>query len=63
MARLTELDTVTLQVLPFAAGAHAALAGEFTILHFGSFGEPDMAYVEHSLGALNVDKGRRRGAG
>jgi transcriptional regulator with XRE-family HTH domain len=56
IAALAELDTVTLHVLPFAAGAHAALASEFTILHFGDLGEPDMVYVEHSLGALSLDK-------
>jgi hypothetical protein len=56
MAMLAELDTVTLHVLPTSVGAHAALASEFTILHFGSLGEPDMAYVEHTLGALNLDK-------
>jgi hypothetical protein len=56
MAAFAELDTVTLRVLPFAAGAHAALASEFTILDFGHLDEPDMAYVEHSLGALSLDK-------
>jgi transcriptional regulator with XRE-family HTH domain len=56
MATLAGLDTVTLRVLPFSAGAHAALASEFTILTFGDLGEPDMAYVEHTLGALNLDK-------
>jgi transcriptional regulator with XRE-family HTH domain len=56
MAMLSELDTVTLHVLPFAAGAHAAMASEFTILDFGDIDEPDMAYIEHSLGALSLDK-------
>jgi transcriptional regulator with XRE-family HTH domain len=56
LAELAALDSVTLHVLPFAAGAHAALASEFNILHFGNLGEPDMAYVEHTLGALNLDK-------
>jgi hypothetical protein len=53
---LAGLDTVTLHVLPASAGAHAGLASGFTILHFGDLGEPDMAYVEHSLGALDLDK-------
>ncbi|WP_212612787.1 helix-turn-helix domain-containing protein [Pseudonocardia hierapolitana] len=53
---LAGLDTVTLHVLPASAGAHAGLASGFTILHFGDLGEPDMAYVEHSLGALSLDK-------
>ena len=56
LAALAELDAVTLRVLPTAVGAHAALASEFNILSFGSLGEPDMAYVEHTLGALSMDK-------
>jgi transcriptional regulator with XRE-family HTH domain len=53
---LAGLDTVALHVLPASAGAHAGLASGFTILHFGDLGEPDMAYVEHSLGAVSLDK-------
>jgi transcriptional regulator with XRE-family HTH domain len=56
LAAFAELDRVTLHVLPASAGAHAGLASGFTILHFGELGEPDMAYVEHSLGALSLDK-------
>jgi transcriptional regulator with XRE-family HTH domain len=56
MAALAELESVTLRVLPAAVGAHAALASGFTILQFGDLGEPDMAYVEHALGALSLDK-------
>ncbi len=51
-----ELDTVTLHVLPTSVGIHAALASPFTILRFDGLGEPDVAYVEHSLGALLVEK-------
>jgi hypothetical protein len=58
LAALAELDTVTLHVLPTAVGAHAALASEFNILHFGDLGEPDIAYVEHTLGGLTLDKDR-----
>jgi hypothetical protein len=56
MATLAELDTVTMHVLPTAVGAHAAVASGFSILNFGELGEPDMAYVEHTLGALSLDK-------
>jgi transcriptional regulator with XRE-family HTH domain len=56
VAALAELDTVTLHVLPTAVGAHAAVPSGFTILHFGDLGEPDMAYVEHTLGAVSLDK-------
>jgi hypothetical protein len=51
-----ELDTVTLQVLPTAVGAHAALASGFSVLSFGDLGEPDIAYVEHTMGAEYLDK-------
>jgi transcriptional regulator with XRE-family HTH domain len=56
IAALAELDTVTLHVLPTAVGAHAALASGFSILTFGDLGEPDMAYIEHTVGALTLDK-------
>jgi transcriptional regulator with XRE-family HTH domain len=56
MAALAQLDSVTLHVLPSVVGAHAALVSGFMILHFGDLGEPDMAYVEHALGALMLDK-------
>jgi hypothetical protein len=56
VAVLAELDTVTVHVLPNAVGAHAALSSGFNILNFGDLGEPDMAYVEHTLGALSLDK-------
>lgn len=50
------LPTVTLQVLPTGRGAHPSLASGFTVLSFGDLGEPDMAYVEHALGATNLWK-------
>ena len=51
-----DLPTVTLQVLPHGRGAHPSLASGFTILAFGDLGEPDMAYVEHALGASHLEK-------
>jgi transcriptional regulator with XRE-family HTH domain len=56
MVALAGLDNVTLHVLPTAVGAHAALASGFSILHFGELDEPDMAYIEHTVGALMLDK-------
>jgi hypothetical protein len=50
------LETVTLQVLPTAVGAHAGIDGAFTVLHFHGLGEPDMAYVEHPMGAVHIEK-------
>jgi hypothetical protein len=60
LARLVaaaELPAVTLRVLPFATGAHAALASGFALLSFGDLGAPEVAFVEHGLGAVLMDKG------
>jgi transcriptional regulator with XRE-family HTH domain len=51
-----ELENVCIQVLPTAVGAHPALASGFTILNFDDLREPDIAYVEHSLGAVQLEK-------
>lgn len=56
LVELAALDTVTLHVLPTSVGAHAALVSSFTVLDFGDLGEPDIASVEHVLGAVMVDK-------
>jgi len=53
---MAELRTVTLQVLPLAAGARAAMGSGLSILSFGDLGEPDMAYVDHALGAAQLNK-------
>jgi transcriptional regulator with XRE-family HTH domain len=52
----TKLATVTLQLLPFAAGAHPAMAGAFSILRFGDQELPDVVYLEHLTGASYLDK-------
>ena len=57
LRHIAALDTVTLHIVQSRVGAHAALASGFTILHFGTIGEPDIAYVEHALGAVTLDKG------
>lgn len=52
----SEWPTVSLQVLRSGQGVHPALASGFLVLSFGDLGEPDMAYVEHALGATNLWK-------
>jgi len=56
LAVAAELPSVTLQVLPRSVGAHTAMGSGFVVLSFGDLGEPDMAYVEHALGALLMDE-------
>jgi hypothetical protein len=52
----SDLENVCLQVLPARTGAHPALASGFTVLNFGDLGEPDIAYVEHALGAVQLEQ-------
>jgi hypothetical protein len=51
-----ELPNVTLQVLPFSAGAHPAMVGAFSVLRFADEELPDVVYVEHLTNALYLDK-------
>lgn len=50
------LPSVTVQVLPLRMGAHPGLASAFTVLDFAHLGEPDIVYVEHSIGAMQLEK-------
>jgi transcriptional regulator with XRE-family HTH domain len=50
------LDTVTVHVLPTSVGAHPGVDGAFTVLSFDGLGEPDMAYVEHPVGSMHIEK-------
>jgi hypothetical protein len=51
-----KLPNVTLQILPFAAGAHSAMVGTFSILRFADRELPDLVYLEHLTSALYLDK-------
>jgi transcriptional regulator with XRE-family HTH domain len=52
----TTLPNVTLQVLPFGAGAHPAMVGAFSILRFADAELPDVVYLEHLTNAVYLDK-------
>jgi Domain of unknown function (DUF5753)/Helix-turn-helix domain len=52
----SRLPSVTLQVLPFSAGAHTAMVGAFSILRFADPELPDVVYLEHVTNALYLDK-------
>jgi transcriptional regulator with XRE-family HTH domain len=49
---------VTLQVLPFSCGAHAAHAGGFSILEFPDRNDSEVAYVESVAGMIVMEKDR-----
>lgn len=52
----TKSPNIRLQVIPFAAGGHAAAGGAFTILRFGDQELPDVVYIEQLTSALYLDK-------
>jgi Domain of unknown function (DUF5753) len=47
MIELSNLSNVTIQVLPFAAGAHPAMDGSFTIFWFADEAAPPIVSTEH----------------
>ena len=47
---------ITLQVMPFGFGGHAAEAGSFIILRFPEADLPDVVYLEQLTSALYLDK-------
>lgn len=52
---LSRLNSVTLQVLPYSAGAHPGSHGAFTILGFPEPADRDVVYVEYRLGSLYLE--------
>jgi transcriptional regulator with XRE-family HTH domain len=53
--QIAELAKVTVQVIPFDAGAHAGIGGAFAILSFPHADDPDAVYVETIAGELFVE--------
>jgi transcriptional regulator with XRE-family HTH domain len=56
LLELSELPHVTLQVVPFNAGAHPGVAGSFSILKFRDPRDAPTAYIETIAGQLFVEK-------
>jgi transcriptional regulator with XRE-family HTH domain len=56
LIEVTDHPAVTLQILPFRAGAHSAMGGPFTILRFAEPDLQDVVYIEQLTSALYLDK-------
>jgi transcriptional regulator with XRE-family HTH domain len=56
LLKITDLPNVTLQIVPFDAGPHAAAGGPFTILRFPEPDLPDVVYLEQLNSALYLDQ-------
>jgi transcriptional regulator with XRE-family HTH domain len=56
LTQVAELPRVTIQVVPFGSGAHAAASSSFSILRFGEPELPDVVYIELLTTALYLEK-------
>ncbi|MBC6462911.1 helix-turn-helix domain-containing protein [Actinomadura sp. HBU206391] len=56
LIEVTALPNVTLQVVSFTHGGHAAAGGPFSILRFAEPDLPDVVYLEQLTSALYLDK-------
>lgn len=56
LIEVAALPNVTLQVIPFGAGGHAAAGGPFSILRFPEPDLPDVVYLEQLTSSLYLDK-------
>jgi len=56
LVEASELPNVTIQILPFEAGAHAGMDGTFAILDFPDAEDPNVVFVENATGGLFLEK-------
>ena len=56
LIEVAALPQVTVQVVPFGRGGHAAAGGSFTVLRFGEPELADVVYIEQLTSALYLDK-------
>jgi hypothetical protein len=54
MLELGELANVSIQIVPYRAGIHAAIDGPFVQLTFDGY--PDLLYIEHLMGCIYMEK-------
>ncbi len=58
LARITEAvgePHITVQVIPYAAGAHAGMLGSFVLMDFPNSADPEIIYVESMAGDLFLE--------
>lgn len=56
LVQMSRLSTVTVQVMPFSAGGHAAAGGQVTMLRFPEELLPDVVYQEQMDSAVYLNK-------
>jgi len=53
---MSQRPNVSVQVIPFKAGGHAAAGGPFSLLRFAEYDIPDIVYLEQLTSAQYLDK-------
>jgi len=56
ITQMANRQHISIQVLPFKAGAHPAMDGSFIILGFPEAPDPDVVYLESQTGSLYLEK-------
>lgn len=56
IADMADLAHINVQVLPFRAGAHAAMNESFIVLGFPEPADPDVVYLESQAGSLYLER-------
>jgi transcriptional regulator with XRE-family HTH domain len=56
LLRATQRSNITVQILQFQVGGHAAAGGPFSILRFSEPDLPDVVYMEQLTSAIYLDK-------
>jgi len=56
LIEMSQRPNITLQVVPFKVGGHAAAGGSFSLLRFAEFDVPDVVYLEQLACAQYHDK-------
>ena len=56
LLEVAAMQQVTVQVVPFRRGGHAAAGGSFTVLRFGEPDLPDVVYIEQLTSALYLER-------
>lgn len=56
LAEVSDLPSITIQVLPFGAGVHPAMDGSFSILGFPLAADPAVVYMENQAGSVYLEE-------
>jgi len=56
LIEMAQQPNVTIQIMPFTSGGHAAAGGSFSVLHFAEIDLPDVVYLEQLASAQYLDK-------